>query len=236
MRLRFLRIITVITLCLCLYSCAWEGENISTNMDQTENTLTSSSESESGLVTDGINVNGGKLLDFTSLSKYEEYVTSNELPKNFVRYDSISQIGEFAFFVCTTFYSHGNYSYYDYLLIDDNNYVICVKIVENYAPEVEYTAVTFVDAEDMRTIDEIGRCVYTYSDIRYCYEEGNLCSVEWDIDTITYMISIEFRFDDRNIGPESYPLDGEPTVVSKFLRLETAVEAAQMISPFTVEQ
>ncbi|MBQ8408135.1 MAG: hypothetical protein IJY39_04655 [Clostridia bacterium] len=132
------------------------------------------------------------LMTFESLDELDAFLKMNKIPRNFVTYDVISDMGEFISFVFLSDAQSGDYSHGFYSLRDKSGMEIGVY--------VQFLNDTYVSAEDqifevptpmdLRTSETNGSKlgVYVVDQISYTYISGLLSSIKWEIDNIQFTI------------------------------------------------
>lgn len=161
-----------------------------------------------------------KSLSVYSYEDYQKLVRAIKLPENFVKYEEISQFGEFDALVFLSKTHEGDYSSYMYGLKDSagGDFVLYIR---NYKEDSEtaYEQITSVNSNDMRFSQNTSNCIYvTPEGVKYLYVSGTLNSITWTKDGLKYIL---FSIHD-------YPYTNE-TYVGKLLNLNTYKEAIQSL-------
>lgn len=160
--------------------------------------------------------------------EYEDYINSVELPSNFVYYDSLKSIGDFdCLIIMSGFY--GECTRYLYQLVDPYGFDLSLYI-DSRAPAdkpeiVKWETLTYVDNDDMRTLDRDAkwRGVYSVDGIKYRYLEECLYSIVWEHNGVEYSLC------GSDFGLDGYHIRHKDTTVSKLLNTETVKETVDMI-------
>jgi hypothetical protein len=158
--------------------------------------------------------------------EYIAYISSVDIPSDFIHYGALSSIGEFEgfFFIPTRALSLGNYAYY---LKDSTGNVFFLDIDpwteedENRLSTVKLVTSSFT-ATDMRKLGSSETASVLHNGIRFSYSKGELHLIEWHHDSIRYRLSV--RGEDRWNG---YPANTTNTFVGKLLNLNTATSEIQ---------
>ena len=159
------------------------------------------------------------------LESYEEYLNflqSTELPDNFVKYEMLSQFGEFKTLICSL--PPRGYDCYKYFIVDKYTGIDLLVYID-HEKELMLDSngekiISAVNGNDMRTVSETdGISVFWQSGIEYAYKEGNLISVSWVSDEIRYTIFGELQ----NCKVDT------SSALSKLFKLDTAAEAVASV-------
>ena len=150
---------------------------------------------------------GDLIVDYNDLHigsyfKYLFFIGTTELPKHFVYFDAIDDIGEFYGF---TDFAHG--SYYRYWAVDENSYEIRIDVMYVLDYESENVVVSEKYPSDMRQMDEMPdaadtRYTVVVNGVEYVYgsKTGKLSLIRYYNDNILYQITVS-----------NYPLEEDDT-------------------------
>ena len=146
---------------------------------------------------------------------YTEFINSTELPADFVSYDEIAAIGAFRGLVILSDAYTNDYSSYLYTLVDSEGFEISLYVDHNEKILSTANPVSNVNQTDMRMLSDTSRGVYTSNGLTYKYVSGELLSISWKNQNITYTLC-------ASGAPmlSDYPL-AESTFVGKMLNLTT---------------
>ena len=103
-----------------------------------------------------------------------------------------------------------------YHLVDENDYRLALYIDHNNSNEIPESTITATSilAKDMRKLDEKSSGVYTKGELSYTYISGELLSITWTHEGITYKLCGDSMLSD-------YP-STEKTIAGKLLNLDNA--------------
>ena len=213
-------------LCLILSACDINITDKNNQSDSTEtNNMTDSSNEEidsqdiKNKTTEPYDIEI-PLLTLESMDMYTEFLNSNEMPDDFVLYDEISDVGDFEIliFLCNA-YSH-DYSSYLYGLVDSEGFEISLYVEHNTDEfSLETDSIIQVNKTNMSLLTDTSDGDYIHDNIKYTYVSGELFSISWKTQNITYILC--------NGGSPMFS-DYPPTTstfVGKMLNLDTATQA-----------
>ena len=213
-------------LCLILSAC---NINITDKNNQSDSTETNNMTDSSNEEIDSQDIKNKTtepydieipLLTLESMDMYTEFLNSNEMPDDFVLYDEISDVGDFEIliFLCNA-YSH-DYSSYLYGLVDSEGFEISLYVEHNTDEfSLETDSIIQVNKTNMSLLTDTSDGDYIHDNIKYTYVSGELFSISWKTQNITYILC-----------KGGYPMfsDYPPTTstfVGKMLNLDTATQA-----------
>ncbi|MBE6655066.1 MAG: hypothetical protein E7608_06375 [Ruminococcaceae bacterium] len=157
------------------------------------------------------------LLTKENYSLYLSFLNSNNIPKDFITYDQISDIGIFSHFVCLSNADLGDYSHYVYFVKDNNDFNLSVY-VERIEDIISTENVLMNENPlDYRNISTEEKGVIIANGVKYVYVKGQLFSI--DIQYGNFKITLDGNLMD-------YPTNGEDTFISRLLSPATAKAAA----------
>ena len=164
------------------------------------------------------------LLTLDSENEYIEFLSSGEMPADFVSYDKIEAIGAFYGLVFLSDAYRNDYSSYMYSLIDSNGVEITLYV--DHCDETLSTSgsILGVNEIDMRLLSDESSGAYVSDNIEYRYVSGKLLSISWERQNIVYTlccVSGDFRLSD-------YPLT-DSTFIGKMLNTNTAPQAIDTV-------
>jgi hypothetical protein len=156
------------------------------------------------------------LLTVESFLGYKKFLRTADLPIDFIAYDNISEFGDFESFICLSDAGVGDFSSYMYHLVDENDYRLTLYIDHNNSNEIPEStiAATSILAKDMRKLDEKLSGSYAKEEFSYYYISGELLSITWTHEGITYKLCGDSMLSD-------YP-STEKTIAGKLLNLDNA--------------
>ena len=155
---------------------------------------------------------------YESYEEYLEFVSTAELPAEFVFYRDIAPLGEFHHFVCLSGGYLGDYSHYMYTLVDESGTELILYVEYNRnGPEIApLPLIEDIDPENMRQTLSSQRGRYIYEGIEYTYISTGLLNITWEDQGRIFTLS------GGNLG--SYPNDAD-TLVGKMMELSRVQEA-----------
>ena len=157
------------------------------------------------------------LLTKENYSLYLSFLNSNNVPKDFITYDQISDIGIFSHFVCLSNADLGDYSHYVYFVKDNNDFNLSVY-VERIEDIISTENVLMNENPlDYRNISTEEKGVIIANGVKYVYVKGQLFSI--DIQYANLKITLDGNLMD-------YPTNGADTFMSRLLSPATAKAAA----------
>ena len=157
------------------------------------------------------------LLTKENYSLYLSFLNSNNVPKDFITYDQISDIGIFSHFVCLSNADLGDYSHYVYFVKDNNDFNLSVY-VERIEDIISTENVLMNENPlDYRNISTEEKGVIIANGVKYVYVKGQLFSI--DIQYGNFKITLDGNLMD-------YPANGADTFMSRLLSPSTAKAAA----------
>lgn len=159
----------------------------------------------------------------------EHFRTDSNVPDNFIHYDNLRDLGSFSMFCNLVYHPNNSYEWYYYLITDSVGNELSVSIYHrkpnSYSANIPTEA---INSQDMRNLlDENAGYRYIHNGIVYYYRSGKLENISWDIDGITFRLSMSSPQYFSDVS-ETHP------IIQAFLSLDTADEAvarfAEMIS------
>ncbi|MGM9636417.1 MAG: hypothetical protein ACI3YK_00360 [Eubacteriales bacterium] len=161
------------------------------------------------------------LLTLSTYDQYEKLVQSGSLPQSFVTYDQLENIGRFEGLVFLSDVREDDYSQYMYSFVDDTNYIIYLYVyhTERASAITNEISSSFIDGSDMRTLSSADTGIYRYNNLVYYYLSGELLSVHWESDGITYIFSgssllSDYPFSDSTFTADILNLDRVQTAIA----------------------
>lgn len=155
-----------------------------------------------------------KLAYFKSLEEYENYLSSNSIPKDFISYEDISDFGEFGSF------SLDDNFHYSYLLKNQNAEIYLCIYPE--APSLKtYNILSPTANIDMRICPGTSEGVelFTHNGLLYRYMDGLLKDIYWTSGNIRFSLSV-FYYHSNQGGFSSYT--GDNVAINALLNKDTA--------------
>ena len=170
-----------------------------------------------------------------SFSDYQIFIVENNLPEDFVYYDSVSMFGEFIkleFYAMFTSYFTGDTTYYRYVFETEGSAptlggceFMYLSIKSEYSDFDKYWGYSEIeiDEEEIFCIQE-GKKYCIFDEAVYVYgKEGYLIAINWENDG--KLFSLDFNFQEIL----SYPPD---SIVGKLLNKNTAPEVIEMLKTY----
>lgn len=154
------------------------------------------------------------LLTLESIKEYQELINSGKLPSTFVQHEKISQIGDFKSLVFLSDALAGEYSSYMYNLVDASDYELALYVKHNATNQLTTSSITNVTPENLRLLSEKSSGAYIRDELVYQYVSGELLSITWVNEEITYTMSGTSMLSD-------YPSTNS-TFAGKLLNTDTA--------------
>ena len=164
------------------------------------------------------------LLTLESEDAYTKFLDSVEMPADFVPCDKIDVIGAFNGLVFLSDAYANDYSSYMYTLVDSEGFEITLYVDHRDEVLSTVSSVSKVNKTNMRLLSDTSRGVYVYNGIEYKYVSGELLSVSWKTQNITYRLCAS-----GTPMLSDYPLTTS-TFVGKMLNVETALQAFDIIN------
>lgn len=182
----------------------------------------------------GVEPNGEEvpLLTISTLEDYNEFLSSENLPKNFITYDMLKDIGDFEYLIFLSDGYNGDFTEYMYTVKDSTGYDISVYVEPSIESDVLNSNTIIaetINRTDLRTIGSAESGIYMYNDLKYKYVSGKLLSIAWDMDGLRYTLtgsSMLDNYPDQNNTFMGLLLNGD-TSKDAFRVLGTAVRATQ---------
>ena len=168
-----------------------------------------------------------KLIEIYSYDDYEKYVASAVLPRNFVSYADVSELGAFHCFRCPNEELDEN-SIYTYNFVDESGmklllYITPIQKGNSTFPQGNLTALD-INSANMSTLKKQGASgSYSHEGILYKYMNTHLYSIVWRSGGLEYTLSELRHF-------SSFCDDKADTAVGKLLNLSSASEIMAAIS------
>jgi len=173
-----------------------------------------------------------------TLKTYQEYLDfltesepQYECIRNMIKYDSISRIGEFKCFITYSFLSTktDGLAVYNYVLGDQSGEDLFFTVSDwskrSFKRPVTAKLGDDLKASDMRTIEDERNGYYLVEGlIQYRYIEGDLISIVWDYNGLTFTITSGSLKKELNDYPYEYD-----TFTSRLLDANTAGEAIKSL-------
>ena len=199
-------------------------ETASDNVDKTEGTAESTTEADN--IPNDTPVGEIPTRIIEDYDEYIAYISSVDIPSDFIHYDALSSIGEFEgfFFMPTRALSLGNYAYY---LKDSTGNVLFLDVDpwteedENEWSTIKLVTSSFT-ATDMRKIDSNERGSVLYNRVRYSFRDGKLSTITWNHASVRYKLSCSGY---NMLG--DYPSNVTNTFIGRLLNLNTATAEIQ---------
>ena len=167
------------------------------------------------------------LLTMSTYDEYLSFISSAELPSNFVYFDFIDRFGEFDTLVILSRIESRDYSSYIYGFENGLGlYVYHNRTMEGEIAKEEGYGLTFtsdVNKSDMRIIESGEKKMFLENGFLYTYIQGTLSSIKWQSDGILFVLS------GSGNDFEKIPLDSE-NEASKLFKTETASEVTKKLS------
>lgn len=170
-----------------------------------------------------------------SYEDYQQLIEENDLPEDFVYYDSVSMFGEFIkleFYAMFTSYFTGDTTYYRYVFETEGSAptlggceFMYLSIKSEYSDFDKYWGYSEIeiDEEEIFCIQE-GKKYCIFDEAVYVYgKEGYLIAINWENDG--KLFSLDFNFQEIL----SYPPD---SIVGKLLNKNTAPEVIEMLKTY----
>ena len=157
--------------------------------------------------------------------EYLAYLSSVDIPSDFIHYDEISLIGEFARFYFLPSFGL-EFGTYKYILKDSTGTILYLSInpwTEEYDDKWNNAKLftSSFDPSNMHKISGDELASIFYNGIRYAYGQGGLICIEWEHDSVRYQIST------REPWFNNYPCNVSDTFVGRLLNLNTATAEIQ---------
>lgn len=232
MKRLFVILITLVLFSMLLSACdstnsleAIENEKPTCSLNETLN----SQDKLGGVESNGVEV---PLLTISTLEDYNEFLSSENLPKNFITYDMLRDVGDY---VCLIFLSdgyNGDFTEYMYTVKDSTGYEISVYVEPSIESDVLSSNTIIaekINRTDLRTNGSVESGIYMYNDVKYKYVSGKLLSIVWDMDGLRYTVTGSSMLDNYPDQKNTFMgliLNGD-TAKDAFRVLETAVRAPQ---------
>ena len=206
----------IVLLCLSLMVCACSNSNNIESDPIDQNNQITNHEQEGDIVAP----HGGErpLLTFESVGEYTNFINSKKLPENFVTYEKINQLGGFKNLIFLSAARENDYSSYVYTLVDSTGYEIALYIDNLVTDDIVVSTDTIanINENDMRTIPEKNNRTFTTEGISYKYVAGELLSISWIDQGISFRICGSSTLSD-------YPTT-QSTFVGKMLNANVATQ------------
>lgn len=210
-------IIWAALLCLLLTACANTPASPQMNAGQPTTVSTTTSLDGQPSRSPGLTING--------LDEYNEFVEQADLPEDFVRYESLTQFGEFRTLVIfsqkTGEYSAKDYSNYMYSFVDEKSNTLHLDVGHrNDGFKEMLTPTESKYWGDMQTGDPTmdyykHGLVIVRNGVEYIYLSNHLDLIAWEVDGIPFILSTSCE------GDIFYPEDGPLTFVQELLHTDT---------------
>ena len=170
--------------------------------------------------------NGDIIIDyvlpsFSSVEKYEEFIATTTLPSNFVEYEDICELGEFRSLVIMN-PNKEDCSQYMYSILDESGTEFVLYVYDSDIGKYESFSdrkrirEKKINPSDMRRLKDDSNGTYKIDGILYNYVVGNMYSIIWEADGLTYCLS----------SLNGYP-DNTSTFVSRMFNLDTVQESIE---------
>lgn len=225
-------LITLVLFSVLLSACdstnsleALENEKPTCSLNETLNTQ----DKLGGVEPNGVEV---PLLTISTLDDYNEFLSSENLPKNFITYDVLKDIGDFVYLIFLSDGYNGDFTEYMYTVKDSTGYDISVYVEPSIESDVLISNTIIaekINRTDLRTIGSDESGFYMYNDVKYKYVSGKLLSIAWDMDGLRYTVTGSSMLDNYPYQKNTFMgliLNGD-TAKDAFRVLETAVRATQ---------
>ena len=213
-------------LCLILSACDINITDKNNQSDSTEtNNITDFSNEEIDLqdiknkTTDTYQIEI-PLLTLYSMDMYTEFLNSNEIPDDFVLYDEISDIGDFESLVFLCHAYSIDYKSYLYGFVDSEGFQISLYVYHDTDKfSLKNDSIVQVNKTNMSLLTDTSDGDYIHDNIKYTYISGELISISWKTQNITYILCISGSPMFSDYPPTT------STFVGKMLNLDTATQA-----------
>lgn len=182
----------------------------------------------------GVEPNGVEvpLLTISTLDDYNKFMSSENLPENFITYDMLKDIGDFVYLIFLSDGYNGDFTEYMYTVKDSTGYDISVYVEPSIESDVLNSNTIIaekINRTDLRTIASAESGIYIYNDVKYKYVSGKLLSIAWDMDGLRCTLtgnSMLDNYPDQNNTFMGLILNGD-TSKDAFSVLETAVRSSK---------
>lgn len=146
-------------------------------------------------------------VSFKTLEEIDAYAIKEDTPEEFVHYDEISLLGDFAgYMVFLT--PDVNYTYL-YSLVDQNQCRISVTVTHFGNKEVGNILEMNGNMDSMLLSGGTESGWILRNGMKYAYAGGKLITIRWYVDNIEFTLSLD--------KPGCYPMDGESTFTKALL-------------------
>ena len=175
-------------------------------------------------------------LCFYSYNEYLEFIESNRVPENFVKYETLSCFGAFESLVILSDGINNDFSSYFYSFTDEYNCKVSMYVDHGDplpSEEENRMYVSNVNDKNMRnlTSESDGSTIYVSNGLEYIYVDGRLLGVKWresDSD-IVYCVVMSRTPDNFKTMLLSYYPENIDSATGKLLNTQTAQEVVNNI-------
>lgn len=181
-------IIVVWLLCITVLACSCNGNNsIDINPNYTVDQELQNEIDDDVVMPSEID---RPVMTIESFKEYTKLVDSKKLSDSFVTYEKINKLGEFVHLVFLSDTQMNDYSKYMYSLVDASGYEFVLYVDEN-AIEISHNSTgsnISITSTDMRNLDKKASGTVVNNDLVYTYVSGELLSVSWVDNGISYKL------------------------------------------------
>ena len=203
-------VIFLLLIILCIFFIACQKNNFSNDMVTDHSSANDTEEDYS-------NDAGGEIatIAIESYKDYLKFIDKNEMPEDFIYYESLKEYGKFDSFV----YSE-SYNEYIYSFVDSEGFETFLKIepIEAYNYDSKGDVLNDFNANDLRTIGYKESAKILKNGYEYQYFSGELLEIQWEIDGKRFELSANGEFDnypvttDTAVGKLLFNLDSDAVV------------------------
>ena len=229
---KLISIISIILAMCLMVSCGNVNETVTSVTSSTSVTEITTQTTLQTVSTTGNGGGGGCaiLLSFYTYDEYKEYMDTHSLPADFVRYESLSQIGEFYAFVNLDDYDDIEHTEkYMYSFTDSNDFIVSISFEKIDSSKISTEEYIFLSEKpvDYRKLSSYQKGIVNVDGMKYWYINGELSSIELIYGDTEIIISGTGMLDD-------YPVNDEDTFMSRLLSPATAkAAAAELVTALT---
>jgi len=181
---KILIFVIILAISLCFISCQKEAPDDLVDTDKESSFSESEELTTPSVDTDAaVEIPQGErpLKTMPSVSEYEDFISSNRLPENFVYYDNIKEFGEFKRLVILSESRLNDYSYYMYTFVDEGGFETALYVSEKKRGErIHSSVLEIADDSDMRSASSNDHGYILLGGLEYTYLFGELHSIEWE--------------------------------------------------------